>query len=105
VRLAYFDCPSGAAGDMILGALVDAGLGWEDLLADLARLALPGYALERREVMKGAFRATKVEVHVGGPADEHSHPHPPASHPHLRTRTARSRSSATSSRGAPCRTG
>ena len=79
MRLAYFDCPSGAAGDMILGALVDAGLGWEDLLADLARLALPGYALERREVMKGAFRATKVEVHVGGPADEHSHPH---SHPH-----------------------
>jgi uncharacterized protein (TIGR00299 family) protein len=86
VRLAYFDCPSGAAGDMILGALVDAGLAWEDLLADLARLALPGYALERREVMKGAFRATKVEVHVAeraggpagghpGPADEHSHPH------------------------------
>ena len=71
MRLAYFDCPSGAAGDMILGALVDAGLGWEDLRADLERLALPGYALERREVMKGAFRATKVEVHVA----EHGHGH------------------------------
>ena len=64
--LAYFDCPSGAAGDMILGALVDAGSPCEDLRADLARLALGGYALERREVMKGAFRATKVDVHVHG---------------------------------------
>lgn len=89
MRLAYFDCPSGAAGDMILGALVDAGLGWEDLRADLARLALPGYALERREVMKGAFRATKVEVHVAdpghghheGPSHEHSHL-PAHEHPH-----------------------
>jgi pyridinium-3,5-bisthiocarboxylic acid mononucleotide nickel chelatase len=92
VRFAYFDCPSGAAGDMILGALVDAGLAWEDLRGDLARLGLPGYTLERREVMKGAFRATKVEVHVAahghaqdevheGPAPGHSHaPVPP--HPH-----------------------
>jgi pyridinium-3,5-bisthiocarboxylic acid mononucleotide nickel chelatase len=80
VRLAYFECPSGAAGDMILGALVDAGLRWEDLRADLDRLALPGFALERREVMKGAFRATKVEVHVtgsthGGGGHAHHHPH------------------------------
>ena len=92
MRLAYFDCPSGAAGDMILGSLVDAGLGWEDLLGDLARLALPGYVLERREVMKGAFRATKVEVHVAedargpaagqaGSAPDHSHAHSHA-HPH-----------------------
>jgi uncharacterized protein (DUF111 family) len=25
-RTVYFDCPSGASGDMILGALVDAGV-------------------------------------------------------------------------------
>ena len=90
MRLAYFDCPSGAAGDMILGALVDAGLGWEDLRADLERLALPGYALERREVMKGAFRATKVEVHVAEPAHGHqgSHEAPAPGHaPHHPHRT------------------
>ena len=88
MRLAYFDCPSGAAGDMILGALVDAGLGWEDLRADLERLALPGYALERREVMKGAFRATKVEVHVAEPGHPGSHETPAHGHaPHQPHRT------------------
>lgn len=93
MRLAYFDCPSGAAGDMILGALVDAGLRWEDLRADLDRLALPGFALERREVMKGAFRATKVEVHVTGPTHgggRHGHPHPHRTLPVIRELIARS---------------
>jgi len=67
VRIAYFDCPSGAAGDMILGALVDAGVPFEELGRELARIPLGGYALERREVMKGAFRATKIEVRLAQP--------------------------------------
>jgi uncharacterized protein (TIGR00299 family) protein len=80
---------------MILGALVDAGLGWEDLRADLERLALPGYALERREVMKGAFRATKVEVHVAEhdgptPGGGHAHHHPHRTLPVIRELIARS---------------
>ena len=74
MKVAYFDCPSGAAGDMILGALVDAGLPFERLRDQLSGLRLPGYTLERREVMKGAFRATKIEVHVQ-PEGHHPHPH------------------------------
>jgi len=80
VKLAYFDCPSGAAGDMILGALVDAGLDLDALRGELGRLSLSGYALERREVMKGPFRATKMEV-VIAPRDassEHAHRDLPA---------------------------
>ena len=73
MKVAYFDCPSGAAGDMILGALVDAGLSFESLRDELTRLRLSGYTLERREVMKGAFRATKIEVHV-----QDDDPHAPA---------------------------
>jgi uncharacterized protein (TIGR00299 family) protein len=76
VRLAYFDCPSGAAGDMIMGALVDAGVPFEALQGELAKLRLPGFTLERREVMKGVFRATKVNVHV------HQHAHGAAGHSH-----------------------
>ena len=76
MKVAYFDCPSGVAGDMILGALVDAGLPFETLRDGLAGLHLPGYTLERREVMKGAFRATKIEVQVARTAHgSEAHPH------------------------------
>ena len=65
MRLAYFDCPSGASGDMILGALVDAGAPFEALTRELAGLGVDGYRLERREVIKAGFRATKVDVTLG----------------------------------------
>lgn len=87
MRLAYFDCPSGAAGDMVMGALVDAGCPFEALRAELAKLRLPGFTLERREVMKGVFRATKIDVHVhdhdhaGGNAG-HAHGEPHGRHQH-----------------------
>lgn len=91
LKLAYFDCPSGAAGDMILGALVDAGVPFEKLESELAGLALAGYRLERSEVMKAGFRATKVHVHLDGyeegpgyfrrlPEPEGQHEHSPAGH-------------------------
>ena len=64
MRLAYFDCPSGAAGDMILGALVDAGATFQTLRDELRALPLPGWDLVRREVRKGAFRATKIDVEI-----------------------------------------
>src|SRR5262245_8634546 len=61
---------------MILGALVDAGLPFEVLRQQLEGLHLTGYALERREVMKGAIRATKIEVHVHGETEgSHHRPH------------------------------
>jgi hypothetical protein len=65
MKVAYFDCPSGASGDMVLGALVDAGAPFDALARELAGLALDGYRLERREVIKAGFRATKVEVVLG----------------------------------------
>jgi hypothetical protein len=78
MRVAYFDCPSGAAGDMVMGALVDAGVPFEALRAELGKLGLAGFTLERREVMKGVFRATKVDVHV----HDHDHTHGDAGHAH-----------------------
>jgi len=67
---------------MIMGALVDAGVPFEALRDELAKLGLPGWSLERREVMKGVFRATKVDVHVHdhdhleGAAGHERHRHP-----------------------------
>jgi len=71
MRIAYFDCPSGAAGDMIMGALVDAGAPFDTLRAELAKLPLGGWQLVQREVLKGAFRAVKVDVEI----DAHEHHH------------------------------
>ncbi len=70
-RLVYFDCPSGAAGDMIMGALVDAGAPFEDLRRELHRLPLDGWELTRKEVMRGAFRATKVDVQIDAARHHH----------------------------------
>jgi uncharacterized protein (TIGR00299 family) protein len=49
---------------MVLGALVDAGVSVDALRAELERLRLPGWTLGMREVRRGAFRATKVDVRV-----------------------------------------
>lgn len=53
---------------MILGALVDAGVSLDALRTELAKLPLGGYRLTAREVRKGAFRATKVDVEVDATA-------------------------------------
>lgn len=72
MKVAYFDCPSGASGDMILGALVDAGVDVERLRAELRKLSLGGWDLTAREVTRGAFRATKVDVEIDHAA-HHAH--------------------------------
>ncbi|OLC36443.1 MAG: TIGR00299 family protein [Candidatus Rokubacteria bacterium 13_1_40CM_4_69_5] len=72
MRAVYFDCSSGAAGDMIMAALVDAGAPLEALRTELGKLPLSGWRLVAREVRKGAFRATKVDVEVD---DRAHHPH------------------------------
>ncbi len=71
MKIAYFDCPSGASGDMILGALVDAGVSLDALRGELAKLPLQDYRLTAREVKRGAFRATKVDVEVDAKAQHH----------------------------------
>jgi uncharacterized protein (TIGR00299 family) protein len=71
MRVVYFDCPSGAAGDMILGAVVDAGVSFEALQRALATLPLDGWRLVTRQVQKGAFRATKVDVEIDARAHHH----------------------------------
>jgi len=61
-RHLHFDCFSGVSGDMVLGALVSAGLPWADLVNGLNRLKLSGYKLRKREVHRGALHAVKVDV-------------------------------------------
>lgn len=62
MQVAYFDCPMGISGDMILGALIDAGVDGEQLKQGLAALNLPECVLRWERVMKGPVAATQVTV-------------------------------------------
>ncbi len=72
VKLAYFECPTGIAGNMCLGALLDGGVPLTHLEASLAKLALPeDYKLLVKAVEHQGQRATHADVHLG----THSHTH------------------------------
>lgn len=62
MKIAYFDCFSGIAGDMILGALLDSGLELSALKKELKKLPLTGYKLEAFKTEKHGIRGTKFEV-------------------------------------------
>lgn len=74
MKIAYFDCFSGASGDMILGALLAAGVSETDFRARLGKLGVGGYELDIRAIRKQGFAATKVDVHVAEQAG-HRHLH------------------------------
>lgn len=62
MRRIYFDCFSGASGDMIAGALLDAGLSLDALREGLGRLGLPGWRIEASRVTRGGIAGTKFDV-------------------------------------------
>ncbi|RKY85383.1 nickel pincer cofactor biosynthesis protein LarC [candidate division KSB1 bacterium] len=64
MRIAYFDCFSGISGDMILGALIDAGLDIEELKSELKKLKLTGYDISTKRTEKKGISGTKFEVIV-----------------------------------------
>ena len=63
MRILYFDCFAGAAGDMILGALLDAGLPFDELKHALGSLAVEGWDVSVDRVIKKGLSATKFRVH------------------------------------------
>ena len=62
VGIAYFDCFSGISGDMVLGALVDAGADLRVIEAELRKLGLEGWSISSEKVKRGAISATQVKV-------------------------------------------
>jgi uncharacterized protein (TIGR00299 family) protein len=95
MRIAYLDCFSGISGDMLLGAMVDAGVPL-NLFSDTASALNVGAKLEARKVVRGGLTATQVKVLTGESAasepahqsravdsrEEHAHHEHVHSHPH-----------------------
>jgi uncharacterized protein (TIGR00299 family) protein len=81
-RLMYFDCFSGAAGDMVLGALLDAGLPLDLLQAALGSLGV-GHELRVTRVLRAGISATHVAVSgEDAPEPRHVHDHHEHHHDH-----------------------
>ncbi len=75
MTIAYFDCFSGASGDMIVGALLDAGADFEALKAELAKLNVPGCELRAEQVRRKGMAGTKFHVDTGAHSHSHDHGH------------------------------
>jgi uncharacterized protein (TIGR00299 family) protein len=79
-KIAYFDCFSGASGDMIIGSLLDAGLDLEIIKKGLAGLDFYGYKLTAEKVVRSGITATKFDVVMD--EEEHEHHHETSHHHH-----------------------
>jgi pyridinium-3,5-bisthiocarboxylic acid mononucleotide nickel chelatase len=73
----YFDCFSGASGDMILGSLIDAGVPIEDVRRALGSLAIAPDTVWTESVVRAGIRATKFNVRgeTRRGDDHHHHEH------------------------------
>lgn len=67
MRVVYFDCFHGAAGDMLLASLLDAGLDLGALTAALAGLPLSGYTIEAGRAMSHSVSGTRLRVRLDAP--------------------------------------
>ena len=79
MRTGYLECFSGISGDMLLGALVDAGVSF-DALAETAVSLNVGARLEARKVSRGGIAGTKVDV-ITPEQHEHEAAHSHGDHP------------------------
>ena len=62
IGIAYFDCFSGISGDMVLGALVDAGAPLPAIEAELRKLGLENWSISAEKVQRGPLFATHVKI-------------------------------------------
>lgn len=69
-RIAWFHCFNGTAGDMTLGALVDAGADVDSVRTAIAALGIDDWSLQMQRVQRCGIGATKADVTA---PEEHHH--------------------------------
>lgn len=89
MKIAYFDCAYGAAGDMLVGSLIAAGVPQDKWLEELSKIALPSgsFTIEIEDVKRCTIASKKVHVicleeqqsraeqHGGKHGHAHAHKH------------------------------
>lgn len=82
MNVLYLDLFSGISGDMFLGALLDLGLEFDTLEAELRKLGLKDYHLHVSRGQRCGISGTKFDVHLEadhhhehGESHDHEHPH------------------------------
>jgi uncharacterized protein (TIGR00299 family) protein len=73
MNIAYFDCFSGIAGDMIIGALIDLGVEIEFLKNELKKINLSGYKINVNKVEKNHITGIDVYIKVEKPQQYRSY--------------------------------
>jgi uncharacterized protein (TIGR00299 family) protein len=68
---AWLHCYAGVAGDMVLGALLDAGADIDEVRATVGRLGVDGWSLEAETVLRGGISATRAVVSTPGEGQHH----------------------------------
>lgn len=74
IRSAHFDCQFGAAGDMLLAALLDTGLDFDKWQEEARKIALaPGsFSVELSKVWRASLVASRVEIKIDQGQEERS---------------------------------
>ncbi len=75
MKIAYFDCFSGASGDMILGSLLDAGLSLDHLTGEIAKLGLSHYTIGVEKVVKKGIGGSQALINIEQHHHDHHHRH------------------------------
>lgn len=65
MKTIYFDCPTGAAGNMLLASLIDAGADAKRIERQLRKLPVKGWSLQMRTIRKQGIAALHLEVKQG----------------------------------------
>src|SRR5207302_10364764 len=70
-RAVFIDCFSGASGDMLLGALFDAGVSVDDVRAGLLSLPVGGWTLDAEAIHSHGLPGTRAKVKLTQPDQPH----------------------------------
>ena len=73
MKIAYFDTIAGISGDMTLGALISAGVPFDELNKELQALGIGGFELQAQHIERNGMVATKVDVVISEQPHYHRH--------------------------------